>query len=209
MRTELISKYNVQQWKRIFLAEKMDFIPCSQTFVNPIEKTLFLIKDQHRHIWEMAPWLDSDTLIQVVSPTFISTVLWTSHALNFNAPVSEDLLRERNVSFPVLEPGVHTALECGSEKGAHCWRVASNLWNEWPLSPLKTYSDVITGVCYLISMSSVLQSVFCICSWKNGKEGRWKGYGGGRKETKRERSKREKKKDVKDGSLLQEHFMSM
>ena len=68
----------------------------------------------------MALRLDSDTLIQVVSPTFISTVLWTSHALNFSAPVSEDLLRERNMSFPVLEPGVHTALECGSEKGAHC-----------------------------------------------------------------------------------------
>ena len=34
-------------------------------------------------------------------------------------------------------------------------------------------------------------------------EGVW----GRRKETKRERSRREKKKDVKDGSLLQEHFM--
>ena len=68
----------------------------------------------------MALHLDSDTLIQVVSPTFISTVLWTSHALNPGAPVSEDLLRERSVSFPVLEPGVHTALECRSEKAAHC-----------------------------------------------------------------------------------------
>ena len=64
--------------------------------------------------------LDSDTLIQVVSPTFISTVLWTSHARNPSAPVSEDLLRERNVSFPVLEPGVYKALECRSEKDAHC-----------------------------------------------------------------------------------------
>lgn len=150
----------------------------------------------------MALHLDSDSLIQAVNPTFISTVLWTSHALNPRAPVSEDLLRERNVSFLVLEPGVHTALECRSEKDAYRWPVISNLWNEWALSPLKTYSDVITDVCCLISKSTVLQSIFFICSWKKGKEGRWKGYGGGRKEAKGERSKRKKKKDVKDRRLL-------
>ena len=91
MRTRAVFMENVKEQKRIFLTEKMDFLPCLPKFINPIEKTLYLINNQHR-------CTGNDTTLGPRNPTFkwqVPPLLAlrppTSHALNPNALVSEDL----------------------------------------------------------------------------------------------------------------------